>query len=189
MRAYVAATCVLFAHSCVVWRSAGHSTSGADKDMLLPGHQPKPKEEEGFCRFVSLDSTPMGTCIGKTSASATGPCYFTANGGDPDGHGNGTVYDNYEVATLPADSRCTVNYQWQEGNTFPDNVLVGGFQSDGASLGLCLAPDGEGQVYMHVPGDPAVYLHLIPAALHSGVSHPGAAVPQRPSLGPVRLER
>jgi hypothetical protein len=42
---------------------------------------------------------------------------------------------------------------------------------------------------MHVPGDPAVYLHLTPAALHSGVSQPGAAVPQRPSLGPVRLER
>lgn len=136
------------ASSCILWTTVGASGS---KLSWAPGVQGKPS---GFCRQVSLDSTPMGTNIGKTNGH---DCYFTANvpgvmqpNSSP--RRNGTSLAGFEIATVSP--LCVVNFTVvpaaREDSDWPlqavaNDTVVAGFQSDASSLGLCLVPDGEGQ--------------------------------------------
>jgi hypothetical protein len=130
-------TVIWYANACVTWETADGKTKPAG--MLLPGLQSGTKE--GFCRFISMNTVPLGVEIGKTEGVST--CYGTVQGPGFAPHENGTVTKHYEVAV--AQSSCTVSYpKWSQGTAFPTNIVVGGFRSTGESLGLCLAPGGEG---------------------------------------------
>jgi hypothetical protein len=136
------------ATGCLQWACAGEG--GANTAAWVPGMQDgKPV---GVCRAVSLDSTPLGVDVGKSEATT---CYYTATSptrGGPRAQQNGTTTSGAEFATVSP--QCTVSFStvgsdWPKA--VPRSAVVAGFHSTGATLGVCLAPNGEGAGSM-IPG-------------------------------------
>jgi len=125
--------------SCLTWVRYTAETKGA----WLPGKQGS--SPLGVCRFASLNTEPMGLELGKFEGGST--CYFTAAGPGLPFKVNGTasIADGFDVAVLTAG--CVVNDTAAvaaAGDPLPADAVVAGFRADGAALGVCLSPDGEG---------------------------------------------
>ena len=129
--------------ACLTWeRATGHDTTAWG-----PGQQgSKPL---GVCRYISLNSNPMGVEVGKMEAGTF--CYFTSLDAGFNGshrqNGTATIEDGFEFDKL--DPRvCNVSDSsviTTPGKPLPPDAAVAGFRSDGSVLGICLVPNGEGK--------------------------------------------